>query len=81
VTPNSGIGGNPGTQITITGSGFGSSQGSGLVWLGSQPGVVVTWTDTQIVATVAQGAVTGFVRVLQSDLFSNSVPFTVNNCL
>jgi len=25
----------PGTQVTFTGSGFGSSQGSGVVWLGS----------------------------------------------
>jgi hypothetical protein len=80
VTPTSGNGNTPATQVTISGTGFGSSQGSGLVLLGSKPGVVVTWTDTQIVATVASGATTGFVRVLQNELWSNSVPFSINLC-
>jgi hypothetical protein len=81
VTPTSGSAGTSstaGTQVTIAGNGFGLSQGSGVVWLGSKPGVVVTWGQNQIVATVAQGAVTGSARVLQNGQFSNSVPFTVN---
>lgn len=80
VSPTSGTGGNPGTQVTITGNGFGSSQGNGLVWVGSKPGNVVSWTDTQIVATVAPGALSGFVRVLQNNLLSNSVPFAAGAC-
>ncbi len=32
VTPTSGI---AGTQVTFTGAGFGATQGSGNVWLGS----------------------------------------------
>jgi IPT/TIG domain len=67
-----------GAQVTITGNGFGATQGSGLVWLGTQPGNVVSWSATQIVATVASGAKTGNARVLQNDALSNSVPFTVS---
>jgi hypothetical protein len=67
-----------GAQVTITGNGFGNSQGSGLVWLGTQPGNVVSWNANQIVATVASSAKTGNARVLQNDALSNSVPFTVS---
>jgi hypothetical protein len=69
-----------GAQVTITGSGFGNLQGSGVVWLGTQPGNVASWSANQIVATVATGAKTGNARVLQNNALSNSVPFTVNNC-
>jgi hypothetical protein len=75
VTPTSAA---VGAQVTITGSGFGTTQGSGLVWLGTRPGNVVSWSDTQIVATVAPGAKTGNARVLQNNALSNSVPFTVS---
>lgn len=78
--PTSGSGGNPGTQVTITGNGFGLSQASGLVWIGSKPGNVVSWSDTQIVATVALGAGSGFVRVLQNNMLSNGVPFNAPAC-
>jgi len=67
-----------GAQVTITGNGFGATQGSGVVWLGTQPGNVVSWSDTQIVATVASGAKTGNARVQQNEALSNSVPFTVS---
>ena len=36
----------PGVVVTLTGSGFGATQGSGAVWLGSAAGQVVTWSDT-----------------------------------
>lgn len=49
VTPTTGV---AGAQVTITGTGFGSSQGSGKVWLGSTYGVVVSWSDTQVVAAI-----------------------------
>jgi len=75
VSPATGLGG---TQIAISGSGFGSVQGSGLVWLGSAPGAVVSWSDTQIVATVASNARSGNVQVVQNTIWSNTVPFTVN---
>jgi hypothetical protein len=68
----------PGTQVTITGSGFGASQGTGQVWLGTHNGVVVSWGDTQIVAEVATGSISGNVQVLQNGVMSNKVPFTVD---
>lgn len=78
ITNASPANGVPGTQITITGSSFGATQGSGLVWLGTAPAVVQSWSDTQIVATVASGATSGSAQVLQNGVMSNAVPFSVN---
>ena len=75
VSPTSGV---AGTQVTLTGSGFGSSQGNGIVLLGSTLGTVVTWSNTQVVATVNTGSVSGVAEVQQGGLASNSMPFTVN---
>ncbi|HZU28995.1 MAG TPA: IPT/TIG domain-containing protein [Bryobacteraceae bacterium] len=75
ITPNSGI---AGTLVTITGSGFGSAQGSGQVWLGTAAASVQSWSDTQVVATVSAGAASGNAQVLQNGVMSNSVPFTIN---
>ena len=74
VSPTSGA---PGTSVTITGSGFGSSQGSGVVWLGSIAGQVTSWSDTTVVATVASGAVSGIARIQQNGVWSNALTFTV----
>jgi IPT/TIG domain-containing protein len=51
VSPTSGL---PGTQVTITGSGFGAVQGSGQVLLGTMTGVVQSWSDTQVMAQVKE---------------------------
>ena len=75
VLPANGVAGN---QITITGSGFGTTQGNGLVWLGTAPAAVQNWSDTQILATVASGATSGSARVLQNGVMSNAIPFAVN---
>ena len=72
VTPTGGL---PGTLITIAGSGFGAAHGTGQIWLGTMPGVVQTWSDTQVVALVASGAATGNALVLQGGVMSNSVSF------
>jgi hypothetical protein len=74
VSPASGA---AGTVVTFTGTGFGDSQGSGGVWLGSTDGQVVSWSDTQIVAAVATGALTGIARVQQNGVWSNAVTFSV----
>jgi hypothetical protein len=66
-----------GDQVVISGSGFGSSQGGGNVWLGSTYGVVVSWSDTQVVAAIASGAQTGTAKVLQGGVSSNAITFTV----
>jgi hypothetical protein len=74
ITPTSGT---AGTQVTFSGSGFGATQGPGIVWLGNGPGSVVSWSDTQVVATVATGAVTGIARIQQNGVWSNSTRFVV----
>jgi len=74
VTPNSGV---PGTVVTITGNGFGNSQGSGAIWLGSAAAEVIGWSNTQILAVVASNAVSGVARIEQNGTWSNAVPFTV----
>jgi hypothetical protein len=74
ITPTSGV---SGTSVTITGSGFGSAQGSGIVWIGSAQGLVVSWTDTQVVATVDSTAVSGIVRIHQNGIWSNALSFKV----
>jgi hypothetical protein len=74
VTPGSGA---AGAQVTIAGSGFGASQGTGNVWLGSTYGNVGSWSNTQVVATVASGSATGSVRIQQGGVWSNTVHFVV----
>jgi hypothetical protein len=75
VTPIIGV---TGTPVTITGSGFGATQGSGQVWLGTMNGQVEMWSDTQIVAAVEIGSGSGIARVLQNGVMSNGIAFTVN---
>ena len=75
VSPTNGM---PGTQVTISGSGFGATQGSGSVWLGTANGTVVSWSDTQVVASVASGSTTGTALIMQGGVPSNDVAFTVN---
>jgi hypothetical protein len=74
ISPTSGV---SGTSVTFTGTGFGSTQGTGTVRLGSVAGNVVTWSDTQVVATVAPAAVSGIARVQQSGAWSNAIALTV----
>jgi hypothetical protein len=75
ISPNSGGGG---TQVTVTGSGFGAAQGSGYLWLGSTIGTVTEWRDTQVVAFVAPASTSGTVQVVQGGVSSNTFSFTVN---
>ena len=74
VSPTSGA---SGTSVTITGNGFESYQGNGSVLIGSIDGQVTAWSNTQIVATVATGSVSGVVRVQQNGALSNAIKFTV----
>jgi hypothetical protein len=48
-----------------------------LATLGNIVGVVNSWGDTQIIATVASGAGPGSVLVTQSGVSSNTVPFSM----
>ncbi len=66
-----------GSQVTINGSYFGTTQGTGAVWLGTAPATVVSWSNTQIAATVAANAQSGNARVRQNGQWSQPVTFTV----
>jgi hypothetical protein len=76
VSPSSGV---VGTHVTITGTGFGTVQGTGTVLLGSTAGQVLSWSDTQVVAAVAAGALSGVVRIQQNGASSNAGWFIVSS--
>lgn len=73
LSPTSGI---VGTEVTISGSGFGAS---GTVSFNWTPAQVQSWSDTQVTATVPKGATTGGVRVVSGGVTSNGVTFTLPN--
>ena len=74
VSPASGI---VGSQITISGSNFGATQGQ--VSLGGQPLSLSSWSDTSILATIPSGAATGNLVVTASNgLSSNASAFTIS---
>jgi hypothetical protein len=64
-----------GSDITITGNTFEATQGSGWVSFGGTAGVVKSWSDTQIVVTVPQGAPSDYVGVVQHEISSNGTMF------
>ena len=78
INPPSGSAGT-GTQVTITGSGFGASKGTGHVdffYRSGQPTIqasVVSWSDTAIVCTIPTGVVNGYSGS------AGSGPVTVTN--
>jgi hypothetical protein len=51
--------GSAGTSVTLTGTGFGVTPGSGAVTLGRIGGQVVSWSDTSVVTTVSGGSLSG----------------------
>jgi hypothetical protein len=75
LAPNAGA---IGSIITISGSNFGPTQGSGNVKFGTLAATVSSWSATSIVATVPSGATTGSVVVTAAGgVASNGVTFTV----
>lgn len=75
ISPNRGI---AGTQITVSGAGFHATKGAGVLYYSNfQQASIVSWSDTQIVATVTSAGSTGGMSVYQNSNFSNSdVMFT-----
>jgi hypothetical protein len=68
----------PGMQMTLTGTGFGSAQGNGIVTLGPEStGTVTSWASTKIVVTVPAGVVAGNASVTQNGATSNGIAFTI----
>jgi len=67
----------PGSSVTVTGSNFGSTQGSSMIQFGLSPATVTAWSSTSITATVPTlypGAVNVLVTV--GGNLSNLLPYT-----
>ncbi|MFH0886944.1 MAG: IPT/TIG domain-containing protein [bacterium] len=74
----------PGSSVTITGTNFGATQGTSVVYFGStsNTGTVVTWSNTSIVVTVPniitnKTAVAATIFVKVGTQYSNGFSFTV----
>lgn len=87
LTPESGP---SGTEVTIKGTGFGTSASQYNVFFGvgsslELTGEVISWKDTEIVVKVPDKASTGNVEIREkgfmSDVKSNGVLFTVSDAL
>lgn len=69
-----------GTSVIIIGSGFGGAQGAGAVTFNGTPATVLGWTETQVIATVPDGATSGPVVVTAHEAISNrNQVFTVTS--
>jgi hypothetical protein len=66
-----------GGTVTITGNGFGASQGSSAVTFNGVFAAATAWANTSITVTVPATATSGPVVVTVNGQASNSVPFTV----
>jgi hypothetical protein len=74
VSPTSGA---VGTSVTISGAGFGSTQGTSTVAFNGTAAMPSSWSDTQIIAPVPTGATTGNLVVTVSGIASNGINFIV----
>jgi len=70
-----------GTQVTITGSNFGASQGGSVAMLNGSPLATNFWSATSIVATIPTGVTSGLLVVSfgPDSNESNAVHFTVTS--
>lgn len=66
-----------GTSVVITGTGFGSSQGSSTVKFNGAAATISVWSSTSLTMTVPTGATSGGVIVTVSNVPSDDAPFTV----
>jgi len=71
------VSGNPGTQVTISGSYFGSTQGTSTVTFNGATATPTSWSDSTIVTTVPVNGTTGPVVVTRGGQASNGITFIV----
>jgi RHS repeat-associated protein len=71
--------GQNGTQVTITGSGFGATQSNSTVLFNGMSPSVNSWSDTQIIAVIAPGTSTGPVTVTVAGITAQTASYTVNS--
>ncbi len=70
-----------GSQVLITGSGFGPTQNGSLVLLNDVPVTINSWDATSILITIPTGATSGYMSVSVAPSMNNSNPvyFTVTS--
>jgi hypothetical protein len=73
VTPNSG---NTGETVTVTGTGFGTPQGSNTVKFNGTTATVTSWTSTSITTTVPAATTSGPVVITIGGAVSDGIYFT-----
>ena len=76
VSPNSGT---VGTSVTISGSNFGSSQGTSTVKFNGTSATPTSWGPSSVVVPVPSGATTGNIVVTVGGVSSNGVSFTITS--
>jgi len=73
--------GSAGTSVTLSGAGFGPSQGTSTVTFNGTVASPTSWSSTSIAAPVPSGATTGNIVVTVSGIPSNLLAFTVKGGL
>ncbi len=81
VIPNPPTRGVKGSNITINGSNFGDTQGNGYVDFNGVRGIIVSWSNTQIVVKIPGGATSGCMKVVTDYGTSECIDFTVSGIL
>ncbi|MBZ5689021.1 MAG: IPT/TIG domain-containing protein [Acidobacteriia bacterium] len=71
--------GGVGSPVTITGTGFGATQGSSITSINGFSTATASWSDTEIVAYVPMGGVSGPVGATVAGLSTEGPFFTVSN--
>jgi YD repeat-containing protein len=81
ITSVSATTGGAGSQVAISGSYFGASQGGSVVMLDATPVTINSWSDTSISITIPSGATSGLLVVSAAPGMndSNPVVFTVTS--
>jgi len=81
ITAVSATTGSIGSQVVISGSGFGATQGASAVLLNGAAVTINSWSDTSLTITIPAGATTGpmLVSVAPSMNNSNAIRFTVTS--
>ena len=77
ITSLSPASGPPGTTVAITGTNFGSTQGTSTVTFNGTAATVTSWSATTLVTSVPTKTTTGSVEVTVGGIASNHVNFTV----
>ena len=63
----------PGQQITVVGANFGAPHAKSFLTISGKSCEIVSWSDSEIVATVCDGVSSGYVGVVKQGVASNGI--------